>query len=170
MTFPADPGLDRWLELYYAVARRNGGEPDAGRRLLSWAHAAGLRDVDGVDQSSWCYASPAEREWWGNSWAGRATASAFAEQARRLRAGDAAASSTRSRRRGCAGATPTTAGSACCTANCSSASERPRARIADLARIRAPSDGVADSGQPWRAALAWTAVLTYCASPGAICS
>src|SRR4051812_33701001 len=35
---PADAALDRWLELYYAVARRNSGEPDAGRRLLAWAH------------------------------------------------------------------------------------------------------------------------------------
>ena len=59
---------------------RNGAEPDAGRRLLSWAHAAGLRDVTATT-SSWCYASPAEREWWGDSWAGRATSSAFAEQA-----------------------------------------------------------------------------------------
>ena len=31
--------------------------------------------------SAWCYATPAERTWWGSSWAGRATASAFAEQA-----------------------------------------------------------------------------------------
>jgi len=80
VTHPGDPGLDRWLEIYYAVARRNEAEPDAGRRLLSWAHAAGLRDVVATT-SSWCYASPAEREWWGNSWAGRATSSAFAEQA-----------------------------------------------------------------------------------------
>src|SRR3954467_6719155 len=82
LTFPADPGLDRWLDVYYGVARANGAEPDAGRRLLSWAHAAGLRDVT-ASTSSWCYASAAEREWWGNSWAGRATssASAFAEQA-----------------------------------------------------------------------------------------
>ncbi|WP_442902019.1 methyltransferase domain-containing protein [Geodermatophilus sp. FMUSA9-8] len=78
--FPADPGLDRWLELYGRVARANDAEPDAGRRLLSWAHAAGLRDVT-ASASSWCYASAAEREWWGRSWAGRATASAFAEQA-----------------------------------------------------------------------------------------
>jgi hypothetical protein len=78
--FPADPGLDRWLELYYGVARRNDAEPDAGRRLLAWAHAAGLRDVTATT-SSWCYATAAEREWWGNSWAGRATASSFAEQA-----------------------------------------------------------------------------------------
>jgi ubiquinone/menaquinone biosynthesis C-methylase UbiE len=78
---PADEGLDRWLDLYHRVARHNGAEPDAGRRLLAWAHAAGLRDLTAT-ASSWCYASPAEREWWGNSWAGRATASSFAEQAR----------------------------------------------------------------------------------------
>jgi ubiquinone/menaquinone biosynthesis C-methylase UbiE len=78
--FPDDGGLDRWLDLYHRVARRNDAEPDAGRRLLSWAHAAGLRDVTATT-SSWCYATPAEREWWGNSWAARATASSFAEQA-----------------------------------------------------------------------------------------
>ena len=78
--FPADEGLDRWLDLYHRVARRNGAEPDAGRRLLAWAHAVGLRDVTATT-SSWCFASAAEREWWGSSWAGRATASSFAEQA-----------------------------------------------------------------------------------------
>jgi 2-polyprenyl-3-methyl-5-hydroxy-6-metoxy-1,4-benzoquinol methylase len=78
--FPDSPGLDRWLALYQRVARRNDAEPDAGRRLLSWAHAAGLRDVTATT-SAWCYASASEREWWGSSWAGRATASAFAEQA-----------------------------------------------------------------------------------------
>ena len=78
--FPADPGLDSWLDLYYRVARHNSGEPDAGRMLLAWAHEAGLRGVL-ASTSSWCFSTPEEREWWGNSWAGRATASAFAEQA-----------------------------------------------------------------------------------------
>jgi ubiquinone/menaquinone biosynthesis C-methylase UbiE len=78
--FPGNRGLDRWLEVYYAVARGNDAEPDAGRRLLAWAHAAGLRDVV-ASTSAWCYSTPDEREWWGNSWAGRATASSFAEQA-----------------------------------------------------------------------------------------
>jgi len=78
--FPADPGLDRWLELYAAVARANGAEPDAGRRLRAWAHAAGLRDLTAT-ASAWCYAAPEERTWWGDSWAGRATSSSFAEQA-----------------------------------------------------------------------------------------
>lgn len=80
VSFPADPGLDRWLDLYHRVARANGAEPDAGRRLLAWAHAAGLRDVT-TTASTYCYASPEERRWWGRSWAGRATSSAFAEQA-----------------------------------------------------------------------------------------
>ena len=82
--YPPDAGLDAWLQLYGTVARGNGGEPDAGRRLLAWARAAGLvdeRTAVTASASAWCYASPAEREWWGASWAGRATASAFAEHA-----------------------------------------------------------------------------------------
>jgi 2-polyprenyl-3-methyl-5-hydroxy-6-metoxy-1,4-benzoquinol methylase len=43
--WPADPRLDRWLEIYRAVAHDNGAEPDAGRRLMAWAHAAGATDV-----------------------------------------------------------------------------------------------------------------------------
>ncbi len=78
--FPADPVLDGWLDLYRQVHRRNGGEPDAGRRLLAWAHEAGLRDVVPTT-GSWCFATPADRQWWGGSWAGRATTSSFAEQA-----------------------------------------------------------------------------------------
>jgi SAM-dependent methyltransferase len=78
--FPDDDGLTAWLDLYHRVARRNDAEPDAGRRLVSWAHAAGLRDLTATT-SSWCFSSPEEREWWGTSWAGRATASSFAEQA-----------------------------------------------------------------------------------------
>ena len=78
--FPPDDGLDRWLATYSQVARRNGAEPDAGRRLLAWAHAAGLREVTATT-SSWCFATPAEREWWGGSWAARSTESSFARQA-----------------------------------------------------------------------------------------
>src|SRR6201999_1674721 len=43
--YPRLDGLDRWLDLYQQAARSNGGEPDAGRHLLAWAHAAGLHDV-----------------------------------------------------------------------------------------------------------------------------
>jgi hypothetical protein len=78
--WPALPGLDDWLELYRAVARSNGAEPDAGRRLLSWAHAAGFADVTAT-ASVWCFATPADRVWWSSSWATRATSSDFARQA-----------------------------------------------------------------------------------------
>lgn len=77
--WPRLPGLDRWLELYEAAARANGGEPDAGRRLLSWAHAAGLRDVTATS-STWCYATPTERASWGGMWADRIVHSAIARQ------------------------------------------------------------------------------------------
>jgi SAM-dependent methyltransferase len=78
--FPRIPALDRWLELYEAVARSNGGEPDAGRRLLGWARAAGFAEVTGT-ASVWCYADEESRAWWGGLWADRIVASAMAEQA-----------------------------------------------------------------------------------------
>jgi SAM-dependent methyltransferase len=77
--YPELPGLDRWRELYRAAARANGGEPDAGRRLLSWAHAAGLDDVT-ASSSTWCFATSQTRAWWGEMWADRITGSALAEQ------------------------------------------------------------------------------------------
>ena len=77
--WPRPPELDRWLELYDAAARANGGEPDAGRRLLAWAHAAGLADVT-ASSSTWCWATPETRDWWGGMWADRILGSALADQ------------------------------------------------------------------------------------------
>jgi SAM-dependent methyltransferase len=77
--FPLLPELDEWLRLYREAARANGGEPDAGRRLLAWARAAGFTDVMAT-ASTWCYATPAEREWWGGMWADRILESALARQ------------------------------------------------------------------------------------------
>lgn len=77
--FPVLPELDRWLALYRATARANGGEPDAGRRLLAWARAAGFADVTAT-ASTWCYATPSERAWWGGMWADRILKSALAKQ------------------------------------------------------------------------------------------
>jgi SAM-dependent methyltransferase len=78
--YPADPRLDRWLELLGLVGRASGAEPDAGRRLLSWAHAAGLHDVS-ASASVWCFADDVDRRWWGGLWADRMTESDLAEQA-----------------------------------------------------------------------------------------
>jgi len=78
--FPEIPELTDWLALYQRLARANGGEPDAGRRLLSWARAAGYRDVTATS-STWCFANEADRAWWGSLWADRLRLSAFGEQA-----------------------------------------------------------------------------------------
>jgi SAM-dependent methyltransferase len=77
--WPALPELDRWLDLYRAAARANGGEPDAGRRLLAWAHAAGFSDVT-ASSSTWCFATPEDRAFWGGVWADRTVGSALSAQ------------------------------------------------------------------------------------------
>ncbi len=77
---PENPGLDRWLAVYSEVARGNGGEPDAGRRLAAWARAAGFHDVSAT-ASAWCFATPEDRQWWGGLWADRLTSSALGRQA-----------------------------------------------------------------------------------------
>src|ERR1700756_65615 len=68
--FPRLPALDLWGDLSHRAARANGGEPDAGRRVLSWALEAGFDDVTPTG-SLWCYATAATREWWGGMWADR---------------------------------------------------------------------------------------------------
>ncbi|MFJ9339839.1 class I SAM-dependent methyltransferase [Streptomyces sp. NPDC101733] len=78
--YPATPGLEEWQDLYGRVARANGGEPDAGRRLLSWARAAGFEEVR-ASATVWCYATPEEVRWWSSLWADRTTASAYADRA-----------------------------------------------------------------------------------------
>ena len=97
--FPLLPELDEWLRLYREAARANGGEPDAGRRLLSWARAAAVSSsgaspgrtrrmrsrAAGFEEitataSTWCYANPEERAWWGGMWADRILESALARQ------------------------------------------------------------------------------------------
>src|SRR5689334_20981648 len=78
--YPDEPALDAWLDLYERVARRNGGEPDAGRFLLAWAHEAGFTDVT-PGASVWCYATPEDRAWWSGLWADRMTESAVGKQA-----------------------------------------------------------------------------------------
>jgi SAM-dependent methyltransferase len=81
--YPRDARLDRWLDLYCAVAEANGGEPDAGSRLRAWAREAGFGAVS-TSATAWCYAEPAEREWWGTLWAERVTATALATRAQEL--------------------------------------------------------------------------------------
>jgi ubiquinone/menaquinone biosynthesis C-methylase UbiE len=86
---PVDPRLDRWLELYFAVTARNGHDARIGPRLLGLAHEAGFGDVV-ASSSTWTYADPEARAWWGSLWADRVRYSRFAEQAVEYGLSDAA--------------------------------------------------------------------------------
>ncbi len=78
--FPGDPELDEWLALYRQVAKALGGEPDAGRRMLSWALRAGFSQVE-ASGDSWCYTGADDRSWWGAAWAERLVDSPFGDRA-----------------------------------------------------------------------------------------
>jgi 2-polyprenyl-3-methyl-5-hydroxy-6-metoxy-1,4-benzoquinol methylase len=80
MYYPKLQGLALWMTAYRDVHYWNGGDPDAGRALKAWARLAGFTGV-ASSASIWCFASDAEREWWGGSWAERATESTFAAHA-----------------------------------------------------------------------------------------
>ena len=86
--FPEPAGMEQWRSVYMATARANGGEPDAGGRLLSWAREAGFTDVT-ASASTWCYATPADRAWQSETWAQRCLTS-FGPQAVELGLADSA--------------------------------------------------------------------------------
>jgi SAM-dependent methyltransferase len=81
--FPDHPAMTRWLELYLLLARRNGGEPDAGRRLRHWATKAGFSSVTST-ASAWCFAEREDLAWWSTTWAERLVTSPFGRQAVQL--------------------------------------------------------------------------------------
>lgn len=78
--YPSLDGLSEWSNLYDRVARNNGGEPNAGRMLHSWARQAGLTDVK-CSTSTWCYNTKDEIAWWSDLWAERIVKSSFATTA-----------------------------------------------------------------------------------------
>lgn len=86
--FPEPAGMEQWRSVYMSTARANGGEPDAGSRLLSWAREAGFTDAS-ASASTWCYATPADRAWQSQTWAQRCLTS-FGPQAVELGLADRA--------------------------------------------------------------------------------
>ncbi len=123
--YPESPGLTEWNTLYHEVTHAYGYEADAGRRLFSWVQDAGF-PLDGIEPSAstWCYATPADRTWWGGLWAERCVASNFAVQAKESALADDVALSSSSRRTGCAGPRSRRAGSPSSTARSSPARDR----------------------------------------------
>lgn len=68
--WPAEPWIDRFVEVHLRTWRRNGGEPWMGRKLRALFNAAPVVGVE-VTASDWCYATPAETIAWGESYAER---------------------------------------------------------------------------------------------------
>jgi ubiquinone/menaquinone biosynthesis C-methylase UbiE len=81
--FPESAGMRRFLELYYALAKHNGGQPNAGRFLRHWAHAAGL-EVVATTTSTQSYAGGAPAREWGETWVGRTLSSNIAQKSLQL--------------------------------------------------------------------------------------
>ncbi|MCU1535718.1 MAG: Methyltransferase type 11 [Humibacillus sp.] len=77
---PETEGMTAWLALYRRLARLNHAEPDAGRHLTAWAHAAGLHELE-PSASLWTYATPEQCTWWSGVWASRVFGSTFAAEA-----------------------------------------------------------------------------------------
>lgn len=77
--YPESPRLKTWQELYDRIARKNGGEPNAGRVLHAWAKKAGLSPK--CSATMWCYADKGDTKWWSESWVERSLYSSFATTA-----------------------------------------------------------------------------------------
>ncbi|RPD62562.1 UbiE family methyltransferase [Lentinus tigrinus ALCF2SS1-7] len=82
--WPQLEGMEEWRQGYLKVARANGGEPDAGRRLHVWAKAAGYPPENlTLSAGTWCYWTPEERKWWSEIWAERTLSSNFSATAKK---------------------------------------------------------------------------------------
>jgi ubiquinone/menaquinone biosynthesis C-methylase UbiE len=81
MTFyPENEGMRRFLPLYYELARRNGGEPNAGRFMRRWFREAGFGEVR-VTTSTTSYADAAATREWAETYAERTLRSNIADKA-----------------------------------------------------------------------------------------
>jgi len=80
VAWPARPEITRFLEVYHAVARRNGADADAGRRIPAWLNEAGYVDLE-ISAEVRLFVEPDDVANWGESWADRVLESSLATQA-----------------------------------------------------------------------------------------
>jgi len=78
--YPENQGMRRFLALYHELARRNGGQPNAGRYLRRWFRDASFTDVR-VMTSTMSYTDQAGTEGWGDTYAERTLHSNVADRA-----------------------------------------------------------------------------------------
>ena len=81
---PPCEGIDEWRQIYMRVARTNGGEPEAGRHLVSWLLAAQL-PLSSIEYGATAVVyAPGDEPWrtnWGRAWADRLLHSSLHDQA-----------------------------------------------------------------------------------------
>ena len=80
MSYPEDPRLVEWIDVYLEITKRNGAQAKAGRYLLHWIHQAGFTNAE-LTTSNWVFADAETRQWWGGLWADRIDHSSISDQA-----------------------------------------------------------------------------------------
>jgi ubiquinone/menaquinone biosynthesis C-methylase UbiE len=78
--YPENDGIRRFLTLYYELARRNGGEANAGRFLRRWLREAGFSETR-VSTATVSYTDPVATREWGDTYAERTLHSNLADRA-----------------------------------------------------------------------------------------
>ncbi|OJJ55629.1 hypothetical protein ASPSYDRAFT_48835 [Aspergillus sydowii CBS 593.65] len=80
--YPENAGIRGWLELTGRMGKAKGGNPHPGRYIHVWAVEAGFqRERVGRSAGTWCFSTPEEREYWGESMAKRMESSGLSEGA-----------------------------------------------------------------------------------------
>jgi ubiquinone/menaquinone biosynthesis C-methylase UbiE len=80
--YPELPGLEKWGEVYQAIAKANDTEPNAGRYVKAWARQAGFAKEDVTfSWDAWNYQDE-EAVIWAKTWAERTLHSTFATSSR----------------------------------------------------------------------------------------
>ena len=68
------------MDVYIALAKSHGGEPDAGQKLKSWALQAGFLSPQIYSTAGiWCFADPPSRQYWSQTRAERTQDSTFSK-------------------------------------------------------------------------------------------
>ena len=78
--YPENDGMRRFLHLYYDLAHRNGGEPNAGRHMRRWFREAGFAETR-ITTSTTSYTDSAATREWANTYAERTLHSNIADKA-----------------------------------------------------------------------------------------
>jgi ubiquinone/menaquinone biosynthesis C-methylase UbiE len=78
--YPENQGMRRFFDLYYELACRNGGEPNAGRHLRRWMREAGVAETR-VSTSTVSYTDLTATQEWGDTFGERTLRSNLADKA-----------------------------------------------------------------------------------------